>query len=150
MTLTLTLLPIGRDGTVPPPGPALRGEVTAIVGATARMYEANGFVPPWTGYLALSGGQYVGTCAFKAPPSAGAVEIAYFTFPGHEGQGVATAMAAQLLDRAYAADRSLKIVAHTPPERNASNAVLTKLGFLLLGNYEDPVDGTVWEWEYIR
>jgi RimJ/RimL family protein N-acetyltransferase len=126
------------------------GIAAAVVGATAEMYRNTGFKPPWTGYLALSGEQIVGTCAFKAAPSGGAVEIAYFTFPGHEGQGVATAMARQLIDMAYAADRSLKIIAHTMPVRNASNAVLGKLGFLLLGDYEDPADGTVWEWEYIR
>ena len=59
-------------------------------------------------------------------------------------------MARQLIDIAYAADRSLKIIAHTRPEKNAASAVLQKLGFLLLGDYEDPADGTVWEWEYIR
>ncbi len=126
------------------------GIAAAVTDATAGMYKVTGYQPPWTGYLALSGEQIVGTCAFKAAPSDGAVEIAYFTFPGHEGQGIATAMARQLIDIAYAADRSLKIIAHTLPERNASNAVLGKLGFLLLGDYDDPVAGTVWEWEYIR
>lgn len=114
------------------------------------MYEVTAFKPPWIGYLALAGEQIVGTCAFKSAPSDGAVEIAYFTFPGNEGQGIATVMARQLIDIAHAADRSLKIIAHTLPEKNASNAVLSKLGFLLLGDYEDPVAGTVWEWEYIR
>ena len=36
------------------------------------------------------------------------------------------------------------------PERSAANAVLQKIGFLLLGDWEDPDQGTVWEWEYIR
>ena len=150
MIPTLTLLPIGPDGTIPQPGLVVAGIAAAVAGATARMYQVTGFKPPWTGYLALSGEQLVGTCAFKAAPSDGAVEGAYFTFPGHEGQGIATAMARQLIDIAYAADRSLKIIAHTQPEKNAASAVLQKLGFLLLGDYEDPADGTVWEWEYIR
>ncbi|MBL8201034.1 MAG: GNAT family N-acetyltransferase [Chromatiales bacterium] len=150
MTPALTLLPIGRDGSVPATGLVVAGIAAAVAEATAGMYRVTGFRPPWTGYLALCGEQIVGTCAFKAAPSDGAVEIAFFTFPGHEGQGFATAMARQLIDIAYGADRSLKIIAHTRPERNASNAVLSKLGFLLLGDYEDPADGTVWEWEYIR
>jgi len=150
MPPTLTLLAIGRDGTVPRPGLVVGGIAAAVAEATAGMYQVTGFRPPWTGYLALEGEQIVGTCAFKSAPSDGAVEIAYFTFPGNEGRGIATAMARQLIDLAYDADRSLKIVAHTLPERNASNAVLNKLGFLLLGDYEDPVDGVVWEWEYIR
>lgn len=148
--MTLTLIPIGRDGTLARPGLRVAGIAADVAQATAGMYQVTGFKPPWTGYLALAGEQIVGTCAFKAAPSDGAVEIAYFTFPGNEGQGIATGMARQLIDIAYAADRSLKIIAHTLPVRNASNAVLGKLGFLLLGDYEDPVDGTVWEWEYIR
>lgn len=150
MPVNLSLLPIGRDGVIPQPGLVVAGIAAAVAEATARMYEVTGFKPPWIGYLARSGEQIVGTCAFKAAPSDGAVEIAYFTFPGNEGQGIATVMARQLIDIAYATDRSLKIIAHTPPEKNAANAVLHKLGFLLLGDYEDPVDGTVWEWEYIR
>ncbi|MEO8223457.1 MAG: GNAT family N-acetyltransferase [Gammaproteobacteria bacterium] len=150
----LTLLAIGPAGTVGDPGLLLAAPVAgipaAVCEATAGMYRTTGFKPPWTGYLAVVEGQAVGTCAFKAAPSDGAVEIAYFTFPGHEGQGVATTMARQLIDLAYASDKSLKIIAHTPPVRNAANAVLQKLGFLLLGDYADPVDGTVWEWEYIR
>ena len=144
------LLEIGRDGTTPPSGIVVAGIAAAVAQATGEMYRTSGYRPPWTGYLASSGEQIVGTCAFKAAPSDGAVEIAYFTFPGHEGQGIATAMARQLIDIAYATDRSLKIIAHTPPERSAANAVLHKIGFLLLGDYEDPAAGTVWEWEYIR
>ncbi|MEO8444305.1 MAG: GNAT family protein [Gammaproteobacteria bacterium] len=147
---SITLLAIGPDGTVDDPAVSLDGIPAAVCGATADMYRSTGFKPPWIGYLAAAEGRVVGTCAFKSAPSDGTVEIAYFTFPGHEGQGVATTMARQLIDLAYATDRSLKIIAHTLPVRNASNAVLQKLGFLLLGDYEDPTDGTVWEWEYIR
>jgi RimJ/RimL family protein N-acetyltransferase len=148
--MTLTLIEIARDGGVSHPGIKLAGTAAAVCLGTAEMYKTTGFTLPWIGYLAMSAGQIVGTCAFKTAPSDGAVEIAYFTFPGQEGQGVATAMARQLIDIAYANDRSLKIIAHTPPERSASNAVLQKIGFLLLGDWEDPVDGPVWEWEYIR
>ena len=148
--MTLTLLEIARDGGISDAGITLAGTAAAVCQGTAEMYKTMGFTPPWIGYLAVSAGQVVGTCAFKSEPSDGAVEIAYFTFPGHEGQGIATAMVRQLIDIAYARDRSLKIIAHTPPERNASNAVLQKTGFLLLGDWEDPVDGPVWEWEFIR
>ena len=152
--MTLTLMPIGQDGK--PTGPgfgaliSLAGAAAAVCQATAEMYRTTGFAPPWIGYLALSADQAVGTCAFKSAPSDGAVEIACFTFPGHEGQGVATAMVRQLIDLAYATDRSLKIIAHTPPERGPAAAILKKLGFLLLGDWEDPEQGPVWEWEYIR
>ena len=152
--MSISLVEIGRDGVIGAdardPGIELLGTAAAVCQATAEMYKTTGFTPPWTGYLAVSAGQAVGTCAFKTAPSDGAVEIAYFTFPGHEGQGIATAMVRQLIDIAYATDRQLKIIAHTPPERSPSSAILHKIGFLLLGDWEDPVAGTVWEWEYIR
>src|SRR5438105_2667151 len=54
------------------------------------------------GYLVVEGEsqQLVGTCSFKAPPADGEIEIAYYTFSGFEGRGIATAMARFLLDQA--------------------------------------------------
>ena len=101
---------------------------------------------PWAGYLAREQDVIVGTCAFKSQPEDGAVEIAYFTFPGHEGQGVATRMAGELLQ--LTAGHGLRTVrAQTSPEENASTAVLRKLGFTCIGPVEHPTDGTVWEWQ---
>ncbi len=106
-----------------------------------------GFVRPWVGYLAEEAGQVVGTCAFKAPLQGGRVEIAYFTFPEFEGRGYATTMAAALVALARDSGEVAAVRAHTLPERNASARVLTKLGFTLLGEVEEPEDGTVWRWE---
>lgn len=104
----------------------------------------------WGAFLAADADSrlVVGTCAYKGPPDeGGAVEIAYETFPPHEGRGVGTAMAAALTDRA-AADPQVRCVrAHTLPERNASSRLLEKLGFTLLGEVVDPEDGPVWRWE---
>jgi GNAT acetyltransferase-like protein len=105
---------------------------------------------PWSGYLALDRARdiIVGTCGFKAPPDTeGVVEIAYFTFPGSEGLGVASAMAAGLVDRATRAVGVRRLRAHTLPERNASTRILEKTGFRLLGEAIDPEDGQVWRWE---
>ena len=145
--MSVTFLEISHDGGIGERGVGLAAPAREVCRATAEMYRTTGFTPPWIGYLAFEGGQAVGTCAFKAAPSDGAVEIAYFTFPGHEGQGIATAMARQLVAIALGADPALRIVAHTLPEPGASNAVLQKLDFVLLGDWEDPVDGTVWEWQ---
>jgi RimJ/RimL family protein N-acetyltransferase len=66
------------------------------------LFDRTGVIAqPWSGYLALDRERdtIVGTCGFKAPPdSEGVVEIAYFTFPAFEGFGVASAMAAQLVE----------------------------------------------------
>ena len=118
-----------------------------VMHGTSEMYKATGYRPPWVGYLALVNDACVGTCAFKTPPVDGRVEIAYFTFPGHEGKGVATDMARCLIQKALSEPDAVRIYAQTMPEENASTRVLDKLGFHRTAELEHPEDGTVWEWE---
>ncbi|MNR79291.1 Acetyltransferase (GNAT) family protein [compost metagenome] len=136
----------------------LRGQPVSKVGnlhaiarqvcvATARLYADAEFVAPWVGYLAQRDGKIVGACAFKAPPQDGKVEIGYLTFPGFEGQGVATLMVRQLLQIAHAEHAALTIRALTANEENASNAVLRKLGFQFAGAIDDAEEGQMWVWQ---
>lgn len=120
---------------------------TSALHATAQLYEALGFREPWVGYLAIDGERAVGTCSFKAPPTAGRVEIAYFTFPEFEGRGIATAMARHLTDMALEAQPGITVAAQTLPVDNASSAILRKLGFRLAGTATDDEAGEVWEWQ---
>jgi len=39
--------------------------------------------------------------------------------------------------------------AHTLPERNASTAILERLGFAHVGTAEDPEEGPMWRWELV-
>ena len=121
-----------------------------VLAGTAQMYAAVGFVRPWIAYLAVEGGACVGTCAFKSAPRDGRVEIAYFSFPGNEGRGVATRMAAALVEIARATDAQVAVAAQTLPEESASTEVLKKLGFEHVDTLEHPEDGTVWEWRKKR
>jgi RimJ/RimL family protein N-acetyltransferase len=125
--------------------------VAEIAVETARFLATTRARPPWGSYLALEGTarRLVGTCAFKGGPDpAGAAEIAYFTFPGEEGRGVATAMADSLVALAGSARPAATVVrAHTLPEVNASGRVLEKVGFRWVGEVIDPEDGLVWRWE---
>ena len=142
----MRLLAINRDGTVAGrlnDPPAILGEVLP---AMAALYRRAGHEAPWIGYVAEEGGVCVGTCAFKTPPRNNVVEIAYFTFPGHEGKGVATRMARTLIAMARRDRPAMVVKAHTAPEENASTAILRKLGFRHEGAVEDPEDGTVWAW----
>jgi [ribosomal protein S5]-alanine N-acetyltransferase len=120
--------------------------VDSVVLSTRQMYESVGSVFPWIGYLAEVSGQISGTCGFKGPPVDGAVEIAYFTFPGYENQGVATGMGESLIDIARHANASISILAQTLPDRNASHRVLEKLGFTATGLKHHENDGDVLEW----
>jgi RimJ/RimL family protein N-acetyltransferase len=104
--------------------------------------------PEWFGHFAIEAEsqQMVGVCSLKGPPVDGAVEIAYFTFPGFEGRGIGTEMARFALQRARKLPGVKRIIAHTAPERNASTRVLEKIGMSLAGEAEE--EGMpVWRWE---
>lgn len=135
----------------------------AVQTATLPAEETDGVF--WGGYLALeepgvrhaswgghlvreeSGIQPVGTCAFTGPPEAdGAVEIAYFTFPGNEGRGIGTEMARELLALASSAPSVRRVIAHTLLEPGASSRILEKLGFAPDGETDDPDAGRVRRW----
>lgn len=144
----MKLYSLRRDGWPDDPTIALPDVAKEVVETFARMYEAVPYEPPWTGYLAGEEDGLVGTCAFKGPPVDGRVEIAYFTFPGCEGRGVATRMARGLVEIALASDPKMIVTAQTLPEPNASNHLLQKLGFGFSRSLEHPEDGLVWEWVY--
>ena len=104
----------------------------------------------WGGYFVVDEAtrEIVGSCAFKsAPTEEGAVEIAYFTYPGFEGRGYATGMAAKLIELASSSPAVRRIVAHTLPEPNASTRVLERVGMTFVGEVIDPEDGRVWRWQ---
>lgn len=141
----LQFIPVGKDGTVD-----FRGELPAMIEEGVLMsrdwYGKVGYEPPWTGYIAVNGGECVGMCGFKTAPRDGEVEIAYGTAPQHEGKGVATQMARQLIEIARAADPSVKITAQTLPQASASTSILKKLGFAHVKDVQHPEDGLVWQW----
>jgi RimJ/RimL family protein N-acetyltransferase len=137
--------PITSDGTVEVPY-VLPEIVTPILDTFAKMYRFVGYRPPWIGYLVSESDHLVGTCAFKSPPAEGRVEIAYFTFPEHEGNGVATRMVECLLSIAGGEDPSITIAAQTLPQYSASTKILQKHGFVFWDSLQHPEDGLVWEW----
>jgi len=92
----------------------------------------------------------IGMCGYKGPPMDGHVEIAYGIAPEYRGKGYATEVAALLTGHAFESDKVSIVRAHTLPERNASCRVLTKCGFKLIGEVNDPEDGPVWRWEKER
>lgn len=116
---------------------------------TAELFSQNAADVPWVCYIAVRAedGVAVGSTGFKHPPTEdGSVEFGYGTYPQFENQGVATAMAAEMVR--IAREGGAKVaVAHTLPVKNASGRVLTKIGFRFVGDAHDPEDGPVWRWE---
>jgi [ribosomal protein S5]-alanine N-acetyltransferase len=143
----LELVAITENGELIKPMPSMPPLAAEVVQATRQLYRTVGYEVPWIGYLALENGICVGSCGFKSPPQNNRVEIAYFTFPGHESRGMATRMASELIRLALDKRPTVTVVAQTLPEESASTSVLKKLQFRLVGTVEHPEDGPVWEWQ---
>jgi RimJ/RimL family protein N-acetyltransferase len=146
---TLVLHEIALEGQPLPDGVVGHEQVPQVLVATRLMYGGVEPVRPWACYLAVEAGLCVGTCGFTGPPVAGEAEIAYFTFPGHEGRGVATGMARALLDVARQRP-DVQVIAHTLPAEGASTAILRKIGFRCAGEIDHAEDGKVWKWVLAR
>lgn len=86
---------------------------------------------PWGPRFFLAGEppELVGWGGFKGAPESGAIEIGYEIAEPRQGRGLATAAAKAMVDEAFANPEVTEVVAHTLPERNASNRVLEKAGF---------------------
>ena len=144
----MRLVPIEETGAALSSVLANGGVAAEVVAATVSLYSRRGYEVPWIGYLAVEGNEFIGGCGFAGPAKSGEVEIAYFTFPGNEGRGVATQMATELLriSRKAATQAGIRYIAHTLPDEGPSTSVLRKLGFRLVGEVLHPEDGTVWKW----
>jgi len=86
---------------------------------------------PWGPRFFLTGEppELVGWGGFKGAPENGAIEIGYEIAESRQEQGLATAAAKAMVEEALADPAVTEVVAHTLPERNASNRVLEKVGF---------------------
>jgi RimJ/RimL family protein N-acetyltransferase len=130
--------------------PALAPFLRQAAEGTLVHQARTGAPAPWTGYLAREGSDWVGVCAFVDRPRDGEVEIAYGTVPGHEGRGIASAMAAWLIGRAFEEREVAAVTANTAPEHNASTRILRKHGFVRDGVIQDAEIGEAWHWRKPR
>ena len=91
----------------------------------------------------------LGTCGYKGgPDNEGMVEIGYEMHEDYRLQGLTTEAANALVEFAFASPSVKFVRAHTISfEDNPSVSVLKKLGFELIGLFNDPDDGDIWRWE---
>jgi len=123
----------------------ITGKFRELLEIYSVQYEQNGFHPPWTGYFIVSEGRVVGSCGFTSKPKDGRVEIAFWTFPRHQGEGIATEACRQMTNIALKEDSSVIITAVTSSEEEASAKVLEKSGFLKRGIISN--GDILWIWE---
>jgi [ribosomal protein S5]-alanine N-acetyltransferase len=91
----------------------------------------------------------VGWGGFKGPPKDGVVEVGFDIAEARRGRGLATAATRAMLAEAFADERVTAVIAHTLPERNASNRVLEKAGFQFAGEARED-DQVVWRFSLPR
>ena len=118
-----------------------------LISIYEEFYSKVGFNPPWIGYYIMDGDKVAGTCGFTGKPVHNQVEIAYWTFAGYEGQGIATEACRHLILIAREASPGITITAKTEPRYNASTRILKKLGFMYRGVVQDHEIGDAWQWE---
>jgi [ribosomal protein S5]-alanine N-acetyltransferase len=93
--------------------------------------------------------ELVGWGGFKGPPEDGVVELGYEIAEARQGRGLATAATGAMVAEAFSDEGITAVIAHTLPERNASNHVLEKVGFGFDGEAEE--DGqVVWRYRLTR
>ena len=100
----------------------------------------------WLGFWVIHGTEVIGSGGFKDAPMDGWVEIGYGIHEPFWGQGAATELCGRMVAHAFA--HGVETVrAHTLIDGYASQAVLRKNGFALLGEVVEPEDGLVLRWE---
>jgi [ribosomal protein S5]-alanine N-acetyltransferase len=82
----------------------------------------------WLAYYVCLGSLLVGSAGFLGPPRDGVAEIGYSICLMYRGQGIATRVVAELVERAERAG-ARRLIAHTTASNLASLAVLESNGF---------------------
>lgn len=91
-----------------------------------------------------------GSGGYAGPPENRRVELGYEVVPDFHGRGLGAASARALVAQAFASGKVDRVGAHTLASASPSTGVLSSLGFELLGDREDPAEGTLWVWACIR
>jgi len=104
---------------------------------------------PWGTHLFLAGdpAELVGWGGFKGPPANGVAELGYEIAEARQGRGLATEAVEAMLEQAFGSPEVDEVMAHTLPERNASNRVLEKAGFAFERETEENGDAV---WRFSR
>jgi len=100
-------------------------------------------------FLAGEPPELVGWGGFKGPPVNGEVELGYEIAPSRRRRGLASDAVRAMLAEAFAVETVELVIAHTLPEKNASNRLLEKAGFEHEGVAHDGEE-IAWRYGLIR
>jgi len=96
---------------------------TEALGPTRDAVAADSSGALWGTRFFVAGhpAELVGWGGFKGPPRDGVVELGYEIAESRRGRGLATAATRAMLAEGFAHEQVTLVIAHTLPERNASN-----------------------------
>ncbi|HRG17466.1 MAG TPA: GNAT family N-acetyltransferase [Flavobacterium lutivivi] len=118
-----------------------------LLEAYENYYPIIGYNLPWVGYFIYKDEKIVGSCGFTGKPTNGEVEIAYWTFKEFENRGIASFACQELIKIAKKEDKTIKIIAKTAPEHNASTKILENNNFIYSDMVNDEEIGDAWLWK---
>jgi RimJ/RimL family protein N-acetyltransferase len=118
-----------------------------LLDAYQNYYPIIGFNLPWVGYFIFKEAEIVGSCGFTGKPKDNQVEIAYWTFKDFGNKGIASFACQELIKIAKKENKTIKIIAKTAPEHNASTKILEKNNFIYSEIVKDEEIGDAWLWE---
>ncbi|MBU3078507.1 GNAT family N-acetyltransferase [Sphingomonas quercus] len=97
-------------------------------------------------WLIVEDHMLVGLCSVTRPPQDGVIDIGYGIAPSHRGRGIASRAVGAIAAWATDDRRVAAITAETSTANFASQAVLTRNGFVAVGNRLDEEDGPLICW----
>jgi RimJ/RimL family protein N-acetyltransferase len=111
--------------------------------------RAHGDLQEWSvrGVLLADEGALVGHIGFHGPPGVNAlrradgVEVGYSIFPAHRRRGIATEAVRGLVQWAHGERGIRAFIASVSPQNDGSLGVVSKLGFVHVGEHWDDEDG---------
>jgi RimJ/RimL family protein N-acetyltransferase len=118
-------------------------EVLAMLVDLVRRVGADFSPAAW---LIVESGEAVGLCSITKPPRNGVVEIGYGVAPSRQGRGSAGRAIGEIVRWAGTDPRVAALSAETSTTNLASQAVLTRNGFLPVGERVDDEDGPLIVW----
>ncbi|MEO5581474.1 MAG: GNAT family protein [Saprospiraceae bacterium] len=120
---------------------------------TIAFHQKNQPEIPWTSYAIILNAEntYVGQSGFKSSPDhEGNIELGYEIAEPFRLKGLANETIEALIDTAFGRKEVNRILAHTLAEKNISNHLLIKHGFVFEKAMEDDQDGKIWKWTLSR
>jgi len=126
------------DAAIAPP------DVLAMLADLAASIEPHFAPAAW--WMFDDAGESVGLCSITRQPSQGEVDIGYGIAPKFHGRGIATRAVAEIVRWARSDPRVVRLTAQTSIHNVASQRVLQRNGFAVVGTKTDAEDGELSCW----